>query len=74
MGAEKTQTGMEAKMLNNNDAQLGNERLAIRTLAIEILRQHTGPSIMTMAEAIPEARYVREQRARRLAASTSMRN
>ena len=61
-------------MLNNNDAQLGNERLAIRTLAIEILRQHTGPSIMTMAEASTEARYVREQRARRLAASTSMRN
>ncbi len=49
-------------MLNNTpsnhdrDAAWGNDRLAVHTLAIEILRQHQGPSILTMAEAVTQAR------------------
>lgn len=56
MTARKTATGMEAKMLNNSDAQLGNDRLNVRFLALEILRQYSGPSILTMSEAVAQAR------------------
>ena len=44
----------------DRDAAWGNDRLNVHTLAIEILRQHQGPSILTMAEAVTLARQVGE--------------
>lgn len=47
-------------MRSNSDrnAQWGNDRLNVHSLATEILRQYSGPSIMTMAEATTKARRV----------------
>lgn len=41
-------------MRSNSDrnAAWGNDRLNVHSLAMEIRRQHSGPSIMTMAEAV----------------------
>jgi hypothetical protein len=53
-------TGKEAEMSNTSqadrDAQWGNDRLKVHFLAMEILRQHSGPSLMTMAEAVTQAK------------------
>lgn len=40
----------------DRDAQWGNDRLKVHFLAMEILRQHSGPSLMTMAEAVTQAK------------------
>ncbi len=42
--------------ISDRNAKWGNDRLNVHSLAIEILRQHSGPSIMTMAEAVTQAR------------------
>ncbi len=40
----------------DRDAESGNRRIEIRLLALEILRQHSGPGILTMGEAVAQAR------------------
>ena len=40
----------------DRDAECGNRRIQVRELALEILRQHSGPGILTMGEAVAQAR------------------
>ena len=44
-----------ATTLHDADATAGNRRLAINARALEILRQHTGAEILTLAEAVRQA-------------------
>lgn len=62
MVANKPSNGMEAEMAKtttsnyDRDAAWGNDRINVHELATEILRQHNGQSIMTMADAVTRAR------------------
>ncbi len=47
---------VSSKSQFDRDAECGNRRIQIRVLALEILRQHSGPGILTMGEAVAQAR------------------
>ena len=47
---------VSSKSQFDRDAECGNRRIQVRELALEILRQHSGPGILTMGEAVAQAR------------------
>lgn len=40
----------------DRDAECGNRRIQVRELALEILRQHSGPGILTLGQAVAQAK------------------
>ncbi len=48
----------------DRDAEWGNRRIEVRELALEILRSHHGAGIMTMSEAVAQAKAELDRRPR----------